>query len=80
MDGMSLEELRRWVRAEYELAREAQRVARRTRTAEGNPHEVFHVSATARVCALGQVLERLTPDPLPGPSAPMTPHGRRGDL
>jgi hypothetical protein len=64
--------LRDWLRAEYAKAQEAARVARlangEVRRREG-PKAVgcFHVSAVARMVALGEVLERLDNDVAPRP-------------
>jgi hypothetical protein len=56
--------VRDWVTAEYAKAQLAARDAAGGRGLTGNSQAPFHVSAVARMVALGQVLERLDEQPV----------------
>lgn len=56
--------LRGWLEAEYRTATAAaRRAAAARRGHRDNPRALEHASATARICALGEVLRRLDGEP-----------------
>lgn len=54
-----LDELRAWLQVEYDKAKTAAREAKH----RGSGRAMFHASAVARMCALGEVLKRLDNPP-----------------